>query len=81
MVPERWKPWALPTDSRWQTALPWWWVALGLGVLVIVLSGWDSRVGSNPFGRNHHVWGRQHRAIPNETERPHSIPDRSSIND
>lgn len=43
MVPERWKPWAGPTDPRWATAFPWWWVALGVGVLVTVAFSWDSR--------------------------------------
>jgi hypothetical protein len=46
MVPERWKPWAHPTDSRWTTANLWWWVALGLGLLAIGAFGWDSRRGS-----------------------------------
>ena len=43
MVPERWKPWADPTESRWTTALPWWWLAFAVGVLVMLTSGWDSR--------------------------------------
>jgi hypothetical protein len=50
MVPERWKPWAHPTDSRWVAALPWWWVALGVGLVVVVAFGWDSRKGGG--------WGR-----------------------
>jgi hypothetical protein len=43
MVPERWKPWADPSDSRWTTALPWWWLALVVGVLVMLAFSWDSR--------------------------------------
>jgi len=43
MIPEQWKPWANPADPRWQTALTWWWVALGVGVLVTVAFSWDSR--------------------------------------
>ena len=43
MVPERWKPWSDPTDLRWGTVLPWWWVALCAAVVVAVVSSWDSR--------------------------------------
>lgn len=43
LVPERWKPWNLPSDSVWVTSHPWWWVALALGVLVAGISSWDSR--------------------------------------
>jgi hypothetical protein len=44
-IPEQWKPWANPNDPRWETALPWWWVALVIGLLVVVAFSWDSRVG------------------------------------
>lgn len=44
-IPERWKPWAHPTDTRWETALPWWWLALVVGLLVAVAFSWDSRIG------------------------------------
>lgn len=63
MVPERWKPWADPTDSRWQTALPWWWVALGLGVLLIISWSWDSRIGSSTFRWRRRRFGRKDRTI------------------
>jgi hypothetical protein len=43
MVPDPWKPWASPTDARWSGALPWWWLALGLGVLVAMGFSWDAR--------------------------------------
>jgi hypothetical protein len=43
MTPERWKPWAYPTAERWTTALPWWWLAFALGVLVMLSFSWDSR--------------------------------------
>ncbi len=43
IVPDRWKPWATPNDPRWETALPWWWVALGLAAIVAVTSSWDTR--------------------------------------
>ena len=43
LVPEPWKPWADPTDSRWITAHLWWWTALGLGLAVTVASSWDAR--------------------------------------
>ena len=48
MIPEQGKPWANPADPRWQTALPWWWVALGAGVLVTVIFSWDTRKGGPP---------------------------------
>ncbi len=71
MVPERWKPWADPTDSRWKFVLPWWWGALALGVLVLVVSSWDSRVGSGPFHRRDRSPVHFHRTIPDEAE--HSL--------
>lgn len=43
LVPEQWKPWADPTDSRWVTAHPWWWVVLILGGTITVASSWDAR--------------------------------------
>ncbi|CAN5737830.1 hypothetical protein BH23ACT5_BH23ACT5_11100 [soil metagenome] len=43
LVPEQWKPWADPTDSRWITAHHWWWTALILGAAVTVGSSWDAR--------------------------------------
>jgi hypothetical protein len=42
-VPHLWKPWADPTLPRWTTSLPWWWVALAVGVTLTVLQSWDSR--------------------------------------
>lgn len=44
-VPETWKPWAHPTDTRWETALPWWGLALVVGLIAAAAFGWDSRVG------------------------------------
>lgn len=44
-IPEQWKPWANPNDQRWETALPWWWVALAVGLLIVIAFSWDSRVG------------------------------------
>lgn len=44
-IPEQWKPWANPDDQRWETGLPWWWVALAVGLLIVVAFSWDSRVG------------------------------------
>lgn len=43
MIPERWKPWSGPSDPRWLTVLPGWWVALGAAALLGVVSSWDSR--------------------------------------
>lgn len=43
MVPDKWKPWASPSEPRWSTALPWWWVALAIGVLTAVVFSWDAR--------------------------------------
>lgn len=48
MIPERWKPWTNPTEPRWATALPWWWVALTAGILVTVVFSWDSRQVRTP---------------------------------
>jgi hypothetical protein len=44
-IPEQWKPWANSNDQRWETALPWWWVALAVGALIVVAFSWDSRIG------------------------------------
>lgn len=44
-IPEQWKPWANPNDRRWETALPWWWVALVVAVLVGIAFSWDARIG------------------------------------
>lgn len=44
-IPEHWKPWANPNDQRWETALPWWWVAVAVGLLIVIAFSWDSRVG------------------------------------
>ena len=44
-IPEQWKPWANPNDQRWETALPWWWVAFAVGVLIVVAFSWDARIG------------------------------------
>lgn len=49
VVPETWKPWAGPNDSRWDTVLPWWWAALGIGLVVAIAFSWDSRVGWRPM--------------------------------
>lgn len=45
MIPDQWKPWADPFESRWETALPYWWLALALGVALAVAFSWDARVG------------------------------------
>lgn len=45
MIPDQWKPWADPSDPRWDTALPYWWLALTLGLTVVLAFSWDSRVG------------------------------------
>lgn len=52
-IPERWNPWAIPSDSRWLTGHPWWWLALSAGVVIAVAASWDSRRGIAPrlFGR------------------------------
>ncbi|MGA7228620.1 MAG: hypothetical protein WBZ40_09080 [Acidimicrobiia bacterium] len=57
MVPDTWKPWAGPTDSRWSTALPWWWIALGLGLLVVGAASWDARRGWRPVSRTTYPQG------------------------
>lgn len=44
-IPERWKPWAHPSDDRWTTSHPWWWAALVIAVLVMLTLSWDTRVG------------------------------------
>jgi hypothetical protein len=44
-IPEQWKPWANPNDQRWETALPWWWVALAVAVLIVIAFSWDARTG------------------------------------
>jgi hypothetical protein len=44
-IPEAWKPWANPTDQRWETALPWWWATFAIGVLIVIAFSWDTRVG------------------------------------
>lgn len=45
MTPDQWKPWASPNDPRWETALPWWWAALAVGLMVVIAFSWDSRIG------------------------------------
>lgn len=47
-IPEQWKPWANPNDQRWETALPWWWVALAVAVLIVIAFSWDARIGWRP---------------------------------
>jgi hypothetical protein len=51
MIPDSFKPWADPSDSRWDTGAPWWWVALCAAVVVAGVSSWDSRAGRNPLRR------------------------------
>lgn len=43
LIAERWRPWAIPSASGWETGRPWWWIAFGLGAAISVTSGWDSR--------------------------------------
>lgn len=45
MIPDQWKPWASPPEPRWETALPYWWIALALGVGLAMAFSWDARIG------------------------------------
>ncbi|MEX0796568.1 MAG: hypothetical protein WD274_07730 [Acidimicrobiia bacterium] len=46
MIPESHKPWADPSDQRWETGAAWWWLALGVSVLAGISLSWDTRKGS-----------------------------------
>jgi hypothetical protein len=66
MIPDSVKPWADPSDSRWDTGAPWWWVALGLFIVVGVGLSWDSRFGSRSLrreGRKLHYSGTARRDL------------------
>jgi hypothetical protein len=43
MIPDSFKPWADPSNSRWETGAPWWWVGLGGFVVIGVTLSWDVR--------------------------------------
>lgn len=43
MIPDGWKPFAVPTDLRWAGANGWWVVGLLVAMLATVLFSWDSR--------------------------------------
>ena len=43
LVPERWTLWALPNGAQWKASHPWWWVAIGLGAMIVTVASWDSR--------------------------------------
>lgn len=58
MVPERWKPWSDPTDLRWETVLPWWWLALVLFLVIGISQSWDTRQAS---------WASHRRRAPAST--------------
>jgi len=51
MVPDPYKPWADPSDQRWETGAGWWWAALVTFALVAIALSWDTRNAS--LG---HVW-------------------------
>jgi hypothetical protein len=43
LVPDSHKPWATPTDQRWETSAIWWWAGLLLVWLCAAVLSWDSR--------------------------------------
>lgn len=45
MFPDSHKPWASPSDQRWETVAAWWWLALGLTVAASAYFSWDARTG------------------------------------
>lgn len=45
IIPDQWKPWATPSEPRWETAHPYWWIALALGVGLAMAFSWDARIG------------------------------------
>lgn len=55
MIPDQWKPWTTPPEQRWETALPYWWIAFALGIAIAMAFSWDARVdaGNTPSGSAH----------------------------
>ncbi len=46
MIPDSHKPWADPTDQRWETGAAWWWLALIVFVLAGISLSWNTRKSS-----------------------------------
>jgi hypothetical protein len=53
MIPDPYKPWASPGDQRWEAAADWWWAALAITTMAVVVLSWDSRVGRHLVRRGH----------------------------
>lgn len=45
IIPQPAHPWSLPGRPNWDTVGRWWSVALAIGVVVTVVTSWDSRHG------------------------------------